>query len=113
MSSSIKLSPRSAAMGLVAIAAIAFGAGCTATVQTEPVYADADAEVAVDTVPVNVYTYPHEYYGGRTVYLVDGRWYYRSGPRWVTYRREPVELGRRRTFVEHRRPRVVEPAYRR
>jgi hypothetical protein len=87
-------------------------AGCLATVQAEPVVWDADAEVVVDTAPVNIETYPREYYGGRVVYLVDGRWYYRSGPRWVTYRREPVELGRRRVVVE-RRHHVNAPAYRR
>src|SRR5258706_8517911 len=58
--------------------------GCYAT-------ADADVEpayVEVDTVPVNVETYPTYVYGGRTGDLVDGRWDYRRRPRSVYYRDE-------------------------
>jgi hypothetical protein len=56
--------------------------------------------VEVETVPAHVEVYPSYYYSGRTVYLVDGRWYYRRGPRWVYYREEPPELHRQRRYVE-------------
>ncbi len=64
-------------------------------------------------VPVEVETYPTYVYAGTTWYLVDGRWYSRAGGRWVTYRREPVELGRYRasyyqSHASRRAPRVVE-----
>jgi hypothetical protein len=48
--------------------------------------------VTVETAPARVETYPRTYYHGQPAYLVDGRWYYRSGPRWVYFREEPVEL---------------------
>ena len=111
MSLSNLFSSHFACAGLLAIASTALG-GCVATVQAEPAVVDADTEVVVDTVPVNIETYPRYSYEGRVVYLVDGRWVYRSGPRWVTYRREPVELGRRRVERHHHRD-VVVPAYRR
>jgi hypothetical protein len=76
-------------------------AGCYATAGA---YTEADY-VEVDTVPTHVEVYPRYYYGGRTVYLVDGRWYYRRGPRWVYYRNEPVELHRHRVYVQ-RAPRA-------
>jgi hypothetical protein len=75
--------------------------GCYATAGG---YTEADY-VEVETVPPHVEIYPHYYYGGRTVYLVDGRWYYRRGPRWVYYRDEPVELHRHRVHVQ-RAPRA-------
>lgn len=80
--------------------------GCYASAgaYAEPEY------VEVETVPTHVEVYPRYYYGGRTVYLVDGRWYYRRGPRWVYYRDEPAELHRHRVYVE-RVPRA--PAHRR
>lgn len=76
-------------------------AGCYATAGG---YADVDY-VEVETVPAHVEVYPSYYYRGRTVYLVDGRWYYRRGPRWVYYREEPAELHRHRSYVE-RAPRA-------
>lgn len=53
--------------------------------------------VEVQTVPATIETYPHVVYQGRTTYLVDDRWYYRRGERWVVYQREPAELTRHRT----------------
>ena len=79
------------------------------TVETRPApppaqpvaYADNDDAVDYDeTGPViDVNTYPHEVYGGRNVYYVNNRWYYRDGNRWAHYRNEPRELNRRRTVV--------------
>jgi len=75
--------------------------GCYATAgaYTQADYVEADVE------PVRVEAHPRYAYEGRTVYLVDGRWYYRRGPHWVYYRSEPAELHRRRVYVE-RAPRA-------
>ena len=64
-------------------------------------------------VPPHVEVYPREYYGGHVVYLVDDRWYYQDGPRWVYYQREPEPLVRRRVVIRsaqvvHRAPAVRE-----
>jgi len=72
--------------------------------------------VEVQTVPVQIESYPRYAYAGSYAYLVDDRWYYRSRGRWVVFREEPREL---RTYrVEHarRNPRPVysaPPAHRR
>jgi hypothetical protein len=71
--------------------------GCYATAGA---YTDVDYDYAdAESVPPRIEAYPSYAYEGRTVYLVDGRWYYRRGPRWVYYRREPAELYRRRVYV--------------
>lgn len=70
--------------------------GCYATASGG---ADVDY-VEVETVPAHVEVYPSYYYRGRTVYFVEGRWYYRHGSRWAYYREEPPELHRHRRYVE-------------
>lgn len=86
-------------MGIVAAcaAATALTSGCVAHVRSEPAYAEAVY------VPADIETYPHTTYDGRVVYLVNDRWYYREGPRWVYYRPEPEPLyaHRRRIYVHH------------
>jgi len=68
---------------------------------TEPVgYAE------VTAAPANVQSYPSTVYDGRTVYLVEDRWVYRDGSRWVRYQNEPPELHRRRATVQRERPYV-------
>jgi hypothetical protein len=86
-------------------AALAVGA-CTATVETaHPVVAaDDEAVVTVETVPPDIYVHPHTEYRGRTVYYVDGRWYYPHDSRWYAYRAEPAELTRRRPYVQQAPP---------
>ena len=79
--------------------------GCYATASG---HADADY-VEVETVPPRIEVYPSYVYRGRTTYYVDGRWYYRHGPRWVYYREEPPELYRHRHYVE-RAPRAPQRA---
>ena len=62
------------------VLALAFGlsaAGCYAEARTQPAYVEAAY------VPPHIEAYPSYYYEGRTVYLVNDHWYYRSGPRWV------------------------------
>ncbi|MEO7328263.1 MAG: hypothetical protein ABI193_06780 [Minicystis sp.] len=113
--SSMLSSARPAIFGVISgIACVFSTAGCVATVRSDPpvVYAETDTEVVyTESAPVDVETYPVEYYGGVNVYLVDGRWYRRSGSRWQTYRAEPVELRRRRTVIEHRAPRPGPPPH--
>lgn len=74
----------------VGVALAATLPGCMAHARGEVVY-DYPV-VTVEAAPARVETYPRTYYHGRPAYLVDGRWYYRSGPRWVYFREEPVEL---------------------
>lgn len=90
-------------LGLLGILLGAAGCYATAGAYTEADYVDADHE------PPEIDVYPHSIYDGRTVYLVNGHWYYRRGPRWVYYRAEPAELYQRRMYYErdHER-RVVE-----
>jgi hypothetical protein len=99
---------------LAASAGVALGAGgCTATVQTpQPTVAaevTAGDAVSVDAPPVDVQSYPHTEYEGRTTYYVNGRWYYPHGSRWYYYRHEPVELGRRRPYVQQAPPAYQAP----
>jgi hypothetical protein len=111
-----------------------FGAGagvlisaCTATVESTPpptVAASVEADVGsddvtvVESVPSNVYVYPHTVYNGRTVYWVNGRWFYPHGSRWYAYRREPPGLVRQRPYVQQAPPayqpypQQAPPAYR-
>ena len=72
------------------------GSGC---------YARTQGYVVAEAPPAYIDTYPTYYYEGRTVYLVDGRWYTRNHGHWVYYRSEPPELYRYRTTV-----RVAPPA---
>jgi hypothetical protein len=72
---------------------VAFGA---TRVQAEPVY------IEVESAPRRVETYPHTVYEGHPAYYVDGRWYYREGPRWAYYREEPRPLFEFRAGPSHR-----------
>lgn len=121
----IKTSPRAHALagnklgmltgaGALAITALFGASGCTASLAAEPAvvtYDNGYAEGEIVTVPEDVRTYPHTYYGGNYAYLVDGRWVYPSNRGWRTYRSEPNELRTYRTQVyasprEHAAPRV-------
>jgi hypothetical protein len=89
-------------------AACALGtAGCEATITpSAPVLAFEGGVVApVTAVPPDIWVYPHVYYGGGYVYLVNGSWYQPTRSGWVVFRREPVELSRQRTRI-YASPRV-------
>src|SRR5689334_17723312 len=106
---------RAALMGLALAALTAGSAGCYARARggvavEEPTVEVDTVPVEVDAVPVEVETYPSYTYRGSVVYLVDGRWYYRSSGRWVVYRTEPTALASVRVSYEaklgrHYRPR--------
>jgi hypothetical protein len=84
---------------LAFLAVAALGTACTLT--TEPAYAE------VEVAPPNIEASPSTVYEGRTVYLHNDRWYYRSGARWGYYRREPEFLVRQRTVVRQAPPAPV------
>lgn len=84
---------------LLLLAVLATG-GCYAEATT-------GAVVTTDYVPARVEVYPHEYYDGHVVYLIDDHWYYHDGAHWVYYRQEPEVLVRRRTVIHQAPPAVV------
>jgi hypothetical protein len=79
--------------------------GCVATVEPEPVYADATY------VPTDIERYPYVVYEGRPVYYVHDRWYARDGSRWVYYRSEPTYLREQRTYIRQAPPAYRQPVY--
>jgi hypothetical protein len=82
-------------LGVALTGCIAWAAS-SAPVKADPIY------IEVEAAPLRIETYPHTVYEGRPVYYVEGRWYYRHGPRWAYYREEP------RPLIEYR----SSPAYR-
>jgi hypothetical protein len=90
--------------GLVVATALS-AAGCYAHAAVEPAY------VETTYVPAHVERYPSYYYEGRTVYLIDNRWYYRQpAGRWVYYRSEPPVLYRQRLTIRQAPPAHVHRA---
>jgi len=83
-------------------------AGSASVVYSEPVVYD-EPVVVVQTVPVEIESYPRHRYRGSFVYLVDGRWYWRSRGRWVVYRSEPRDLATVRVSYEARYGRHYRP----
>ena len=81
-------------------------AGCEATFTPGPLTASWDvAAAAYVEPPHDVTNYPHVWYDGRWVYLVDGTWYAPTIQGWIVLREEPRELGRYRTYYEPNRRR--------
>lgn len=78
--------------------AAGLGTGCYAEVTPEAEYVEAPGP------ELEIATYPQYEYQGQTVYLVNDRWYTRHGRGWAYYRSEPVELHRRRAYVQVARP---------
>jgi hypothetical protein len=92
--------------GLVLVGALSL-TGCYARARVEPAY------VETTYVPAHVHTYPSHYYEGRTVYLIDNRWYYRRpNGVWVYYRNEPPVLYRQRMSVRRAPPAPASPGMR-
>ena len=92
--------------GLVLVGALSL-TGCYARARVEPAY------VETTYVPARVDIYPSYYYEGRTVYLIDNRWYYRrSNGVWVYYRTEPPVLYRQRMSVRRAPPAPATPGMR-
>jgi len=83
---------RSFVLALAAAALVGLGAGCT--VQTRPAVVDGYAVVGAQTVPPDIYAYPHTWYHDRYAYFVDGRWYYPNEGGWVVFNEEPTPLYR-------------------
>jgi hypothetical protein len=45
-----------------------------------------------DSVPGDIYAYPHTRYAAGYAYLVDGTWYYPGASGWLSFIRQPPEL---------------------
>ena len=83
--------------GLMALGA----AGCEATFRPGPLTASWEVGGAwVAEPPDDITRYPHVWYEGRWVYLVDGFWYAPTARGWIVLREEPRELGRYREYYE-------------
>jgi hypothetical protein len=76
-------------------------AGCEATFTPgQATTAFSVATASVPQVPYDIATYPHVWYEGTWIYLVDGSWYAPTLNGWVVLREEPRELGRYRRYYE-------------
>lgn len=93
------------AFGLSAAAALASLAlaGCVARVY--PPAVGGYGTIYAETVPPDIYAYPHVWYEGAYAYYVDGLWYYPSSGAWVVLREEPPVLYRyRRSYIQQAPP---------
>jgi hypothetical protein len=63
------------------------------------------ATVSVDTVPPDIYAYPHVAYEGSNAYLVNDTWYYPTPRGWVKLHHESPELARYRADYRPAPPR--------
>jgi len=86
---------RSILVALAASAVLSLAMGCA--VEARPAVVDGYTVEGVDTVPYDIYAYPHVAYGGGYAYLVDGRWYYPHEGHWVRFHDEPPALAQYRT----------------
>jgi hypothetical protein len=89
---------------LILVASVAFYGACHAYVEPQPVVGT--VEVTAAPVPIDVQTFPHTFYGGRTVFWIRNRWYFQDGGRWFVYREEPRPLMqfRQRGYVQEAPP---------
>jgi hypothetical protein len=81
---------------IVVLAALATLPACALT--AEPPIVGGYATFYAQTVPADIYAYPHVWYEGGYAYLVGDRWFYPSSSGWVVLRSEPAPLFRYRTF---------------
>jgi hypothetical protein len=95
--------PRVALLFLIGVLPASFAC----TVEAYPPAVGGYETVYADTVPPDIYGYPHVWYDGGYAYLADGRWYYPTRGRWVVLRQEPPELYRYRSYYVRQAP----PAY--
>lgn len=94
----------SLALPVALLASIALS-GCTVRGRARAYVEPPVSTVEVTSAPVVEYRlYPHTVYEGRVVYLIDNRWGYPQGDRWIVYRTEPPPLARYRTTIESAPP---------
>ncbi len=104
---------------LAAATAIAASAGAVAglcggcAAEVYPPTVGGYTAVYATSVPNDMARYPRVAYGSNYAYLVNNRWYYPYGSRWVVLQREPPELYRYRTTYVARPapPRPYPPSY--
>jgi hypothetical protein len=94
----------------IAASAVAAPLGCEA--EAVPPDIGGYSTAYVDTVPPNIYAYPHVWFSGGYAYMVGDNWYYPNRGRWVRLRREPPELSRYRAQYGYARPAPASPATR-
>lgn len=93
---------------VIALVTAALTAGCFIRGSTTPV---GTAEVESANIDRDVYNSPSARYDGRTVYLYNGRWFYRDDTGWKYYAKEPPELYRTRMEkLQQLPPRQAPPA---
>ncbi len=95
---------------LAVIAALASLPGCA--LRAAPPVVGGYATIYADTVPDDIYAYPHVWYDGGYAYLVGSRWYYPSSGGWVVLRGEPAPLYRYRAAYGYRGVPVYGRTYR-
>jgi hypothetical protein len=95
---------------LALLAALAGVPGCV--LRASPPLVGGYATVYADTVPDDIYAYPHVWYDGGYAYLVGSRWFYPSSGGWVVLRSEPAPLYRFRATVGFRGTPVYGRTYR-
>jgi hypothetical protein len=83
--------------GTIAVLA-AFASLSACAIRAAPPFVGGYATVYADTVPADIYAYPHVWYEGGYAYLVGERWYYPSSSGWVVLRSEPAPLFRYRSY---------------
>jgi hypothetical protein len=93
-------------IGTIAVlAALASLPACA--IRAAPPIVGGYATFYAQTVPANIYAYPHVWYEGGYAYLVGDRWFYPSSGGWVVLRGEPAPLYRFRAYYG---PRGVPPS---
>jgi hypothetical protein len=77
-------------------------AGCEATFTPGPLATswEVGATWAAEDVPNDITSYPHVWYEGRWIYLVDGIWYAPTRHGWIVLREETPDLSRYRRYYE-------------
>jgi hypothetical protein len=82
---------------IAVLAALAALPACA--VRVRPPIVGGYATFYADTVPVDIYAYPHVWYEGGYTYLVGDRWFYPTASGWVILRSEPAPLFRYRASL--------------
>jgi hypothetical protein len=76
-------------------------AGCEATFSPGPASTSWEiGAIWATDVPEDITLYPHVWYQGRWIYLVDGLWYAPTSRGWIVLREEPPDLSRYRRYYE-------------
>jgi hypothetical protein len=78
-------------------------AGCASPAK-DPVGVTHVTYGSAPTIRGDIQTYPHTWYQGRSVYLINGTWWYKDDGRWAYYSPEPDHLAATRKLIEEPAP---------